>query len=49
MLLLAWGSIQSLITYGVSRDALLVLLFALPLAVTCFWAAAKWANLHIGE
>jgi hypothetical protein len=49
MLLLAWGSITSLITFGVSAETALTLLFALLIAVICFWAAARWTAFHPGE
>jgi hypothetical protein len=49
MLLLAWGSIQSLFTFGMSAEAVLVLVFAVPLAVICLSVATGWAGFHIGE
>jgi hypothetical protein len=49
MLFLAWGSIQSLFTFGISPGAVLVLVVTVPLAVLCLWVATGWAGFHIGE
>ncbi len=49
MLLLAWGGIQSLLTFGISAEALVELVFALLLAALCLWVASGWAGFHVGE
>lgn len=49
LILLAWGSITSMATFGLSTDSALVLVFAFPLALICVSVAIGLAPFHIRE
>jgi hypothetical protein len=48
-LLLAWGGIQSVFAYGPSAESVLILAFAVPLALICLSVAIGCAPFKIRE
>ena len=47
--ILAWGSIKSMLIYGPSVESVLILVFAVPLAVICLSVAVGCAPFRIRE
>jgi hypothetical protein len=48
-LVMAWGSIESMLTYGPSVGSVLLLVFAVSLALICLSVAIGWAPFRIRE